>query len=306
MDKIDNIELLMEETACERSEAEFALSLANGDIEKAIVKLGIIQKYIVVIKIKMFFFEDNFYGLLHIAINTKVNEILRFNIVFSQNPQIYGISAQTDWFSFEKGIFSARLKPGAMEIYTKKIEEPLKRYVKYMLTKMSKHPDEELILAFFNPLKLKIELVREQINTTQFKKLPDFDNKPPQRRQNNQKTKSFINLEVKVLEISKGKPIEKVKIGDNILTLITDQRDIAKYLTKLLTGRRKDGELEAVPATVTKIFAEADGYVLHFQYNDSIASYAKVSQGAFVAAVNFEDETSQNPSQTKVDFKKFF
>jgi hypothetical protein len=291
MENIDNILLLMEETGCERKEAEFALLLANNNIEKAIVKLGIIQKHIIVFKIKMLFPEDNFYSLLDIAINTKTNEILRFNIVFSQNPSIYEISAETDWFSFEKAIFSARLKPGAMENYTKRIEEPLKKYIGHKLNKMSQMPDEEIIRAFFNPLKIKIEIISEQINATQFKKLPNFNIKSP--RPYNQKQKSFIHLEVKVLESPDGKPIEEIKIGDTLMTLIIDKRDISQYVANLIGGK-KDGQIAPAPTAVTKIFEENENYTLHFQYNDSISSYAKVQKGALVKTFAEDKEYSEN------------
>ena len=274
------IQILMEDTGCERSEAEFALALANNNVEKAIVKLGIIQKYIAVFKIKLLFPSDNFYGLLHIAINTKTNEILRFSLVFSYNPKSFEISAETDWFSFEKAIFAARLESGAMQDYTRKLEAPLKKYINRILSETKNMPNEEIIRAFFNPLNIKIEIIKEQVNTANFKKLPNFDPKPPKIHHASQG--AFLHVEVKILEDPQGKPIEKITQGDNIMTLITDERDIAKHLVNLI-GRQKEGDMIPIPAMVSKV-SEKDGiYEIYLQYNSSISSLVLVRKGAIIS-----------------------
>jgi hypothetical protein len=287
MNDENNIKLLMEETGCERHEAEFALSLANNNIEKAIVKLGIIQKYIIVFKIKLLFPNESFYGLVHIAINTKIYEILRFSVVFSHKPQTYEISAEIDWFSFEKAIFSARLETEAMEAYTKRLEEPLRRYIQRMLKEKSKLPDEEMIRAFFNPLNVKIEIIKEQINMTNYKKLPNFDTK--NNRNQPQKQDSFIQLKVKILEDPNGKPVEDIEKGDNVLTLITDERDIALYLANLIGGQRK-GEMIPISAVVSNIVKENDEFVLSVQYSAAIISFIRIKEGARLSVVDDKDD----------------
>lgn len=276
------IELLMEETGCERADAEFALSLSNNNIEKAIIKLGIIQKHITVFKIKLMFPMDNFYGLLHIAINTKTSEILRFSIVFSHNPQTYEISAETDWFSFEKAIFAARLEKGTMEKYTKKLEGPLKTYISRIINESTKMPNEEIIRAFFNPLNIKIEIIKEQVNVQNFKKLPNFDTRPA-KKQVNQDT--VLYLEVIIIEDPNGKSIDEIKVNDQILTLITDERDIANYLANLI-GAQKDGKMIPIPAIVTRLTKENEIFEIHLQYNASIKACVRVKSGT---------KLSQNP-----------
>jgi hypothetical protein len=276
-EKAQLINLLMEETGCEKSEAEFALSLADNNIEKAIVKLGIIQKHITVFKIKLLFAIENFYGLLHIAVNTKTLEILRFSVVFSLNPQIYEISAETEWFSFEIAIFSARLETGAMEKYTQKLEEPLKKYVQRTIKETGKMPNQEIIRAFFNPLNIKIEIIKEQVNIRDFKKLPNFDIAAPKTYP--KKQDAFLHLEVKILEDNAGKPVENIHKGDSLMTLITDERDIAYYLANLIGGQ-KDGQMIPISAVVTDIIQNGEYFEIYLQYNTSITSYAKVKKGS--------------------------
>jgi hypothetical protein len=274
----------MEETGCSKSEAEFALCLSNNNIEKAIVKLGIIQKYIFVFKIKLSFFQDNFYGLFFIAINNKVLEVLKVITVFSRDPKILDIPTETDWFTFEKHIFATRLKSDTMEAYTKRLEEPLKKYFQRNLSQRKKMPDETMIKAFFNPLEVKIEVISEQINMTNFKKLPNFDMK---NNRHTAKQNFLINLDVEFVQAEDGTPIEKILPYQSIMTIITDQRDIARYLKNLIVDAKSNQNLP-IPAIITSIKQSADNFTVHVQYSSSIIAVKTISKGAKLVVIEKE------------------
>jgi hypothetical protein len=279
MKEKDQLQLLIEETGCEQAEAEIALSL-SGNIEKAIYMIGLILKIITVFKIKLIFPKENIYGLMHIAVNVKTHDILRFSVIFSYNPVIYEISANIDWFSFEKAIFSARLDAGAMENYTQTIEENLKLHTQRSIKEINVISKEEIstmIKTFFQPVTAEMEIVNEELNLTQFKKLPDYGIK-----QNEISFAGydlgFVKLDVKILEDSNGKPAEKIAEKDTVLSLVTDKRDIAHYLTHL-TGGRKNGIMTPLPAMVKKIYSKNNNFEIHLHYAPSITGLAKIKSG---------------------------
>ncbi|MDR0820360.1 MAG: hypothetical protein LBN19_02410 [Endomicrobium sp.] len=279
MKEKDQLQLLIEETGCEQAEAEIALSLSSNNIEKAIYTIGLLLKFITVFKIRLIFPKESIYGLIHIAVNMKTHDILRFSMIFSHNPVIYEISVNIDWFSFEKAIFSARLGAGAMENYTQKIEENLKLHTQQSIKeiRVSKEEISTIIKTFFHPATVEMEIVNEELNLTQFKKLPDYNT------QQNEISFAgydlgFVKLDVKILEDPSGKPTEKIAENDTVLSLITDKRDIAHYLAHL-TGGRKSGIMIPLPAMVKKIYSKNNDFEIHLHYAPSITGLAKIKSG---------------------------
>jgi hypothetical protein len=276
MKEKDYFQLLMEETGCKRCEAELALSLSNNNFEKAIEAIGFILKFITTFKIKILFPKENMYGLIHIAINIKTLEIVRFSITFSYNPAIYEITTKMDWFSYEKAIFSARLNSGAMETYTKETEKNLKVYIQKVLKEIIAISSQEIssiIKNFFYPTEVSIEIENEELSLTQFKKLPDYSlnqNSIPSSNYN----LGFIELDVKILEDSHGKPLKKLAKGDTVLSIITDGRDLTHYIAHLIGGI-EGGKLCPIPAIVKKVAYKKDDFEIYLSYTSSIEGLAK-------------------------------
>ncbi|MDR2644769.1 MAG: hypothetical protein LBB44_02145 [Endomicrobium sp.] len=279
MTEKDYFQLLMEETGCKRCEAELALSLSNNNLEKAITTIGSILKFITTFKIKINFPKENIYGLMHIVINMKTSEIVRFSITFSRNPAIYEIATSMDWFSYEKAIFSARLNSGAMEIYTKETEENLKVYIQKVLKEaiiISPEAISSIIKNFFYPTEVFIEIENEELNLTQFKKLPDYNLK-----QNSISSLDldynlgFIELDVKILKDNNGKPVKKIVEGDTVLSTIIDERDLTHYIAHLIGGI-EDDNMCPIPAIVKKVTYKNDDFEIYLNYTPSIIGLAKV------------------------------
>jgi UBA/TS-N domain. len=293
----DNIKLLMEETGCDQGEAELALTLSDNNLEKAITKIGILLKFITAFKVKLIFPLENIYGLMHIAVNMKNAEILRFSVVASHNPAVYENSAKMDWFSFEKAIFSYRLDTGAMENYTQSIEEKLKSHIAKELKQLPVISNDEIskiILSFFEPVLVKTEITGEELNLSQFKKLPDYNTKQNEFSFTGYDL-GFVKLGVEILEDLNGKPAEKLSEGDIVLSLITDERDIAHYLAHLIGGR-KDGNMIPLPAMVKKIASKNEDFEIHLHYAPSITGLAKIGRGALLKVL----ETKNQPWWRKI------
>jgi hypothetical protein len=279
MKQLDHIKLLMEETGCEEPQAELALNLSDNNLEKAISTIGFLLKFIKIFKIKLIFLKENIYGLVQIAINIKTSDVVRFSIAFSQNPAIYEIPENIDWFSFEKAIFSARLENGSLEKYTQNIEEKFKLYSQQAIKEIIFVSSDEIsaiIKAFFSPIDIDIKILEEELNLTQFKKFPDKNLK------NNGTSFTdydigFVKLEAQILEDINGKHIKEVQEGDTLFSLIIDKRDITHYLVHLIGGK-ENGILSPIPATVQKICYKDGSYEVHLCYAPSITGLATVQR----------------------------
>ncbi|MDR1418657.1 MAG: hypothetical protein LBI80_05870 [Endomicrobium sp.] len=279
MKQADHIKLLMEETGCEEPQAELALNLSDNNLEKALSTISFLLKVIKIFKIKLIFLKENMYGLVQIAINMKTSETLRFSTAFSQNPAIYEISENIDWFSFEKAIFSARIETGSLEKYTQNIEENFKLYLQQAIKEIifvSSDEISDIIKAFFSPSDIDIKILEEELNLTQFKKFPD----------NNLKSNcisltgydiGFVKLEAQILEDTNGKHIKKIQEGETVFSLITDKRDISHYLVHLIGGK-ENGIISPIPATVQKVCYKNEIYEVHLYYAPSITGLAKVQK----------------------------
>ena len=279
MKQIDHLKLLMEETGCEKSQAELALNLSDNNLEKAISTIGFLLKLIKIFKIKLILPKENIYGLVQVAINMKTSEILRFSTAFSQNPKIYEISENTDWFSFEKAIFSARLEAGSLEKYTQNIEENFRLYAQQAIKEIiSVSTDEisEIIKAFFSPINIDIKALQEELNLTQFKKFPDKNLRTDILPSKGYDI-GFVKLDAKILEEEDGKPINKIQEGETVLSVITDQRDIAHYLVHLIGGK-ETGIISSIPATVQKVYYKNESFEVHLYYASSITGLAIVQK----------------------------
>jgi hypothetical protein len=281
MKQSDHLKLLMEETGCEQSQAELALNLSDNNLEKAISTIGFLLKLIKIFKIKLIFPKENIYGLVQVAINMKTSEVLRLSTAFSQNPEIYEISENIDWFSFEKAIFSARLEAGSLEKYTQNIEENFRLYVQQAIKEIifvSADEISDTIKAFFSPTNIDIKVLEEELNLTQFKKFPNQN-----LRTDIMPCKGydigFVKLDAKILEDEDGKPIKKIQEGERVLSVITDQRDIAHYLLHLIGGK-ENGIISPIPATVQKVYYKNESFEVHLYYASSISGIAIVQKNS--------------------------
>jgi hypothetical protein len=279
MEEKDLLKLLIEETGCDQDEAKLALSVSNNNFEKAIGIIGSLFKFINLFKIKLMFHKESIYGLMQIALNTKTFEILHFSTVFSYNPAIYEISTNIDWFSFEKTIFSVRLDKSAMENYTQKIEENLKLYIYQAIketSEISKNKIMTIITNFFYPSIIKMEIVNEELNLVQFKKLPDYKDIEQNETFSITHDLGFIKLDIQLITDNiNGKSIEKIREGDTVLSMITDKRDIAHYLAHLIGGK-KNNSIIPLPAVIKKMCPISKMYEIYLQYTPFIIGFVKI------------------------------
>ena len=275
----ENIKLLMEETGCEEQEATAALELAGGNIEQAIINIGVMLKYITAYKVKINLKHDNIFGLVHIITNNKNLDLLRFSSIMSYNPIVYEQDCSIDWFSFEKAIYSYRLVDGAIEKYTKNIDTALKDFVSANLKQhsiLTLNDMKTVLEEFFLDNDIQIEIVAQELTLRDFKKLPNYF--PDIHFETSGNEDTTIDLETIILEDSEGKKIEDISVGDNVLAKIVDERDISHYLGHLI-GAMKDNKMIPMMVSVQNIIKQEDHYDVYLKYADLIYGISKVEFG---------------------------
>ena len=249
------LKLLMEETGCEQGEAELALELVNGDLEKAASTIGTLLKHVLVVKGRFILEEKNIHGLVCLLFNTKSRQILRLGAVFSYNPSVYENSEQMNWFSFERNIFACRIMDGSLPEYTQNFETALRFYIEAQADIFASGQLDSVrgvFEAFFGAEKTHSLIALEELNISEFKQL---DGTSPCNQQDVYEDFSDpgkIRIEVTIAFDQGGKPAKNIEVGDVVLSKITDTRDIAHYLANLI-GTKRDGELLPMPVQVQKV-----------------------------------------------------
>jgi hypothetical protein len=282
-----DISLLTEETGCSEDEARLALSLSANNLKDAFLKASALSKIISVFKVKVLFPKDNIYGLMFIAINKKSFSIVRFNLVFSQNPAVYEVSAESDWFSFEKSVFASRLLSGVMEDYTKAIEIEIKSFLENQLSGYKFSPS--LIEDFFKPLEARTEIAEELLNMSDFKKIRNGKEKSGETAPENYKQANIFQVEAQIENNAVGKPAYKIKKGDAVFSTISDKREIAQYVKALLDSNKKNMDSRsrsAIAGTIRQIKESEDCYDFYIQYAPRILGCARVKKDEKIKMVS--------------------
>jgi hypothetical protein len=275
---LEKVKLLMEETGCEQGEAELALELADNDLEKAIKTIGSLLRHIFAVKGKFSFPDKSLYGLILIVVNTKTQEILRLHTVVSYNPALFENSPEMDWYALEKVIFSFRLDEGSLPDFTQELEQKLEPYLrekKEILIKCDTAEITSLLTEFLKLDKSNITILAEELNLTQFRRLPSNDISTNSKSDTSDQETATVWLEVKISEDPGGKEVSKLAEGDMVLSQITDTRDIAHYLAHLIGGRR-EGDMVPLPAVIKKISVNDSDSEVQVHFAPGIIGVAKV------------------------------
>ena len=207
---LEKVKLLMEETGCEQGEAELALELADNDLEKAIKTIGSLLRHIFAIKGKFSFPDKSLYGLILIVVNTKTQEILRLHMVVSYNPALFENSPEMDWYALEKIIFSFRLDEGSLPDFTQDLEQKLEPYLrekKEILIKCDTAEITALLMEFLKLDKGNITILAEELNLTQFRRLPSNDISTNARNDSSGQESATVWLDVNISEDPGGKEV---------------------------------------------------------------------------------------------------
>ncbi len=291
---LDNVKIIMEETGCDELQATLALQSAGNDLEKALKSVYNLVKNIIILKGKIKIQEINIYGLFIIIFHKTSKDIIRQAAIVSYNPEIYEISLDLSWDKFEKELYTWRLKEGALPEITQKLSQQIGLEIRTnhrdtFFKFLNNNEKEEIksILKTINEQILnnkisKIDLSFEELNLRQFKlgcdTIPIYSERELLEKKQNDIGINTIILETEIITNTRNGviPITKIKKNDIILSRITDKRDIAQYLSKLLGGWEKEKSIP-IRVTVEKI-DQKDGYCeVITRFGPGVLGKAKIS-----------------------------
>lgn len=295
----DKIHLIVEETDCEPQEAKVALEISQYNVEHAIRLVSGAFRSILVIKGKFNIVSSNLYGLLILIFNVREKSLLRCRTIVSYNPVVYETDLSLYWHEFEKKLYTYRLREGSIQSLTQELESLLNELVSqedrrdfFLKLKQDIKGTEwvgkklnRIFAEKFIDEPVALLLAREELNLNQFRHLNDKQSSSVVSKDTISFTENNpLVLEIEVVNSKVGVVAGSVKIGDEIFTLVTDNRDIGRYLTHLLGGKSKDG-LMPIPSMVEKVEKENGKIRLQTRFTSGIIGSVVVDSGTKIKLV---------------------
>jgi hypothetical protein len=313
----DKTDLLMEETGCDRAQAQLALELAGYEMSTALRTIASLLRHIVVIKAKFIHPDQDRFGLVLIALNAKSGEVLRSRSVLSFNPAIHEISLDKGWFEFNRQLYAVRLWEGSLPEESLALEQTIAEHFKAKpLSAIEALAHEgaddggaeiELLLGkFFHSPVHRLKVVKDVIDLGRFQSL-DAPVEPKRSGRRRGQTPSFggedlLVLKLRLVEGSAGILARELRSGDMVSASIEDDRDIARYLAKLLGAFSEGGGMAPILAPVEAIESGPDGVLVRLRFSSGVCGDARVSAGVCLKAVRIAVRNQEKHSW----FRRFF
>jgi hypothetical protein len=268
----DKIKLLMDETGCERGEAELALEMCGFEVEEAVRRIPRLLRDICAIKGKFVLEAENRHGLFLVILNLKSRAVLRSRAILSYDPAVHAVSLDEDWFAFEKHLYGCRLWDGSLPNESLEVEQALGaafRAADAALFERLRAPTHEEaaeaaaapLRALFREPQLSVAAKKDILDLGQYRSLRQGPapaaRKPPRTPA---PAEDLLVLKIELEDDAAGTPASELRAGDMVWARVTDKRDIAKYLARLFGGMT-DGRPVPIEAPIEAIEA-ARGAVL--------------------------------------------
>lgn len=251
-------------------------------------------KPIVVFKNKFIVPDHTIYGLLLTVGNLQTQRILRLRANLSYNPAMYETPLEHEWYAFERTLYAYRLREGALQTPTQEFEQFL--YGKFAGQERAQfqHVTQAtgdslpgawhgLLSEFFRTPAVKIQMVREDLNVSQYQGLSSSSSEHAGEAETSSlrffsgsSANDSLLLQVTCEEDPVGRPVGELTVGAMVLSHIVDHRDIGQYLAQLLGGR--SGEVSVGLTTpVEEIRADATSATLRVRLAPGILGSVTLS-----------------------------
>jgi hypothetical protein len=283
----DKIHLLMEETGCDPGEAELALASAGYDVEKAVRTIAGLLRHIVALKAKFQVPSRSLYGLVVLIADLRRPRVLRIRAVVSYNPSMFETVLEQDWYDVERALYGFRLGEGALQQVSQDLERVLGErwansgeggfyeWLREGRTNLVLESLERLVSSHFSGEAVTLRLAREELNLDQYHRVrreEDPFSRPASPPAGG--TGENLALKVSLEEDEGGVPAKEISPGDVVRALLTDERDIAQYVSKLLGGRSAEG-LKSLPAPVEGVTADGEELRIQIRLSGTILGLAQ-------------------------------
>ena len=293
----DKIELLMEETGCDRGEAELALEMCGYEVEEAVRQIPRLLNDICALKGKFVRPTHNQHGLFLVVLNLKSRKVLRARAVMSYDPAVCAVELDADWFAFEKHLYGCRLWDGSLPAESLEVEQRLAAHFRAaepavfdrLRSAIAEEATAELaapLRAHFRDQSLSLRAKKDILDLGQFQSLrkvpapaarrgkPD-SGVPPE--------EDLLVLKITLEEDPEGLPAAELRAGDLVFARIVDGRDIAQYLARLFGGLTSSGPVP-IEVPVEAIESSPAGTLARVRFAVGVAGDAVVTGGKLLKA----------------------
>lgn len=312
----EKITLLMEETGCDRAQAELALRMSGDEVAEAVKTIARLLRHIVVLKGKFIDSEGEQFGLVMVIINVKSGEILRSRAVLSFNPAVYEVPLEKDWFEFEKHLYGCRLWEGSLQTESLEIEKALSEHFRAQPPAAIHALGREdagdagpeiagLLRELFGATGLKLRLKKDILDMGQFQSL----SASPLPARSGARVRPPKGEEMLVLKVSLepdeygGILARELRAGDMVSARIIDPRDIAQYLARLFGAYTKTG-LVPVLAPVEAVESGPEGLLARVRFSVGVCGDAVVDPDVRIKVVRIAVRNSERHSWWRRFFKQ--
>jgi hypothetical protein len=285
----DKIELLMEETGCDRGEAELALELSGYEVEEAVRQIPRLLRDICALKGKFVLPQANQHGLVLVVLNLKSRKVLRSRAVMSYDPAVCAIGLEEEWFAFEKHLYGCRLWDGSLPSESLEVEQTMIAHFRAAppeifdrLRETGSADDPEILAAplrvFFRDPGLSLRLKKDILDLGQFQSLRKAPAPSARRDRPAPRTpppEDLLVLKIALEEDPEGIPASELHAGDLVSARIVDGRDIAQYLARLFGGLTAQGTVP-IEAPVEAIESVDGGMLVRARFAVGVAGDALV------------------------------
>ncbi len=278
----EKIELLMEETGCDRGEAELALEMCGFDFEEAVRQIPRLLRDICALKAKFVLPSANQHGLALVVLNLKSRKVLRARAVMSYDPAVCAIGLEEDWFAFEKHLYGCRLWDGSLPAESLEIEQRLAAHFRAappeafdrLREGSSADAAAELsgpLRAHFRDLGLELRLKKDILDLGQFQSLRKAPPAPRGRpAPRSAPLEDLLVLRIALEEDGEGIAASDLRAGDLVSARIVDARDIGQYLARLFGGLTAQGPMP-IEAPVEAIESVEGGVLVRARFAIGVA-----------------------------------
>ncbi|MBI4060130.1 MAG: hypothetical protein HY403_01740 [Elusimicrobia bacterium] len=286
----DKIELLMEETGCDRGEAELALEMCGYEVEEAVRQIPRLLNDICAIKGKFVRQAENQHGLFLVVLNLKSRKVLRARAVMSYDPAVCAVELDEDWFAFEKHLYGCRLWDGSLPAESLEVEQRLAAHfravdpgvVERLRAASGDEATAELaaaLRAHFRDPGLSLRAKKDILDLGQFqslRKVPAPAAKRGKPSPGAPPEEDLLVLKIALEEDPAGVPAAELRAGDMVFARIVDGRDIAQYLSRLFGGLTASGPVP-IEAPVEAIESTPAGTLARVRFAVGVAGDAVVA-----------------------------
>ncbi|WP_408956316.1 hypothetical protein [Natroniella sp. ANB-PHB2] len=313
------LEIIQETMEVKRNEAEMALNLAEGDLDRALLMIEYVDKNFVIIQGKFNYGSSNnkVYGLLNIVADGKQGEFLKRELVLSNHRKILNINLDVNNKVFMKtldnlapekvvndqsigsDLFSS-FNPteifNLLELIQDKREKEVQKLLKEKLEDII---EENITLEIHADLTTKAQLKNFYSDL-----FPKPNPLPKEEESDIEEEQDGLGMEIRlncipVISPTQGEKASQLQVGDKLAARVTDNREIGQYLAELLQNSEgiTVGKIESISFN-----KDSERYLILIKFGPSI--YGQVLAEPEIKLITLSEEEQVQDINTDDEEKK--